>query len=310
MAMLGLIFLCGLFVDGWAHNHHRVDQSFFTPWHAIFYSGFALLAAFTVGTMVRNHRAGYAWAKSLPHGYGWSFIGVLLFLAAGIGDMIWHMLFGVETNTAALLSPTHLGLASGMLLILTGPFRAAARRPGEMAPIPAILALFCVFSILTFITQYSSPLYQYGVAPAPPPRWFEIMESRGVISQLWFTALMISVMLLMVRTWGARLPLGSVTFLLLANAALMATQNDQYYFLPAVAAAGIVGDTLVAALKPAPERTWQVRGFAALLPAAYWLGHYATYFFAGQSLYYPTPTWTGVIVESGLLGLLLSFAIL
>src|SRR6266566_3590952 len=30
----------GLFVDGWAHEHGKVDQSFFTPWHAILYSGF------------------------------------------------------------------------------------------------------------------------------------------------------------------------------------------------------------------------------------------------------------------------------
>src|SRR4249920_2010786 len=30
----------GLFVDGWAHAHGKVDQSFFTPWHAILYAGF------------------------------------------------------------------------------------------------------------------------------------------------------------------------------------------------------------------------------------------------------------------------------
>ena len=34
----------GLFLDGWAHAHGKVDQSFFTPWHAVFYSGFAAVA--------------------------------------------------------------------------------------------------------------------------------------------------------------------------------------------------------------------------------------------------------------------------
>jgi len=310
MAALGLMFLCGLFVDGWAHNHHRVDQSFFTPWHAIFYSGFAVLAGLIVLTMARNHSAGYAWSKSLPQGYQWSFVGVVLFLVSGVGDMIWHTLFGIETNTAALLSPTHLGLASGMVLILAGPLRAASGYSDRPAPAPAIIAIFCVFSIVTFITQYSSPLYQYGVAPAPPPRWFEIMESRGVVSQLWFTVVMMSVVLLLIRVWGSRLPFGSITFLLLANAALMATQNDEYYLLPAVAMAGIVGDVLIAKLKPGAARTWQVRLFAVSLPIAYWLGHYVTYFVSGQSLYYPVPTWTGVIVESGLLGLLLSFLVI
>src|SRR2546426_11492837 len=34
------VFVSGLFLDGWAHAHGRVDQSFFTPWHAVFYGGF------------------------------------------------------------------------------------------------------------------------------------------------------------------------------------------------------------------------------------------------------------------------------
>ena len=28
----------GLFLDGWSHNHHR-PETFFTPWHAVLYSG-------------------------------------------------------------------------------------------------------------------------------------------------------------------------------------------------------------------------------------------------------------------------------
>jgi hypothetical protein len=29
----------GGFLDGWAHHHGRVDASFFTPWHAMLYTG-------------------------------------------------------------------------------------------------------------------------------------------------------------------------------------------------------------------------------------------------------------------------------
>jgi hypothetical protein len=29
----------GGFLDGWAHHHGRVDASFFTPWHAVLYTG-------------------------------------------------------------------------------------------------------------------------------------------------------------------------------------------------------------------------------------------------------------------------------
>lgn len=310
MAILSAIFVCGLFLDGWAHNHHRVDKSFFTPWHAVFYGAFALLALFTLIALWNNHRAGYAWTRSLPRGYGWTFIGGVIFLVAGIGDLIWHTIFGIETNTAALLSPTHLGLATGMLLIIGGPFRAALKRGQPSASLPAIVSLTCVLSVLTFITQYSNALFQYGVAPGPPRVWFELMESRGVVSQLWSTTLIMGVILVALRSWGPRLPIGSITFVLVANAALMATQSDEYYFLPAVAIAGIAGDALVMILNPSPERIWAFRGFAAVLPVIYWLGHYLTYFASGQSLYYPVPTWTGCILISGFVGLLLSMLVL
>ena len=50
MIVLSLWFVGGLFVDGWAHTHNKVDQSFFTPWHAILYSGWAVTALFLVIT--------------------------------------------------------------------------------------------------------------------------------------------------------------------------------------------------------------------------------------------------------------------
>jgi hypothetical protein len=30
----------GIFLDGWAHVHGKVDSSFFTVWHALLYSGY------------------------------------------------------------------------------------------------------------------------------------------------------------------------------------------------------------------------------------------------------------------------------
>ena len=37
MALISCVIVFGLFIDGWAHNHDRVDESFFTPWHALLY---------------------------------------------------------------------------------------------------------------------------------------------------------------------------------------------------------------------------------------------------------------------------------
>ncbi len=68
-------------------------------------------------------------------------------------------LFGFEAGLEALLSPTHLMLAAGALLILSGPARAAWSRPhakdteATAGTWPAVLSLLLVFSILTFFTD-------------------------------------------------------------------------------------------------------------------------------------------------------------
>src|SRR5262245_14616969 len=97
-ALLSAIFVGGLFLDGWAHNHGKVDQSFFTPWHAVLYSGFAIYGLFLLTALIRWYRSGYAWRRALPAGYGLSLVGAALFAVGGVLDLIWHTLFGLEAD--------------------------------------------------------------------------------------------------------------------------------------------------------------------------------------------------------------------
>src|SRR5262245_5576109 len=83
-------FIFGMFLDGWAHNHGRVDNTFFTPWHAVLYSGFAAMGLFLVGNHFRNVISGSRWLKALPAGYMPALVGVLIFGAAGVSDFGWH----------------------------------------------------------------------------------------------------------------------------------------------------------------------------------------------------------------------------
>ena len=39
-ALLGTWVVAGLFMDGWAHVNQPGLETFFSPWHAIFYAGF------------------------------------------------------------------------------------------------------------------------------------------------------------------------------------------------------------------------------------------------------------------------------
>src|SRR5712692_6993727 len=169
MGVLGMVFVGGLYLDGWAHNHGLVDKTFFTPWHAVLYSGYFANAVLLVGIVVINHLRGYRWQQAIPSGYELSLFGVPLFLTAGVGDLIWHTLFGFEVGIEPLLSPTHLLLAFSGLLIMSGPFRAAWRRTDSVsthswaALLPAILSLTTILSLFTFFTSFAHPFVETGL---------------------------------------------------------------------------------------------------------------------------------------------------
>jgi len=130
---LGAWLVIGLFIDGWAHNHQR-PETIFTPWHAILYSGFVACAAYS-----RSGCCGAAQPRgrrrdSLPPGQGLVLVGVAVFAVGAAGDVVWHSVFGIEVDIAALLSPTHLVMFTGAALLLTGPFRAAWADGSVQAP--------------------------------------------------------------------------------------------------------------------------------------------------------------------------------
>ena len=121
-------FVGGLYLDGWAHNTFPSLETFFTPWHAVLYSGFLASVAVLGWAIGRHHSGGRTWWQSIPAGYEVSMLGAVLFIASGVADMLWHIVFGIEANVDALLSPTHLSLLLGGTLFVTGPIRAEARR--------------------------------------------------------------------------------------------------------------------------------------------------------------------------------------
>jgi Tol biopolymer transport system component len=150
----------GIYLDGWAHNHGKVD-SFFTPWHAVLYSGYAASAAVLFASVRLNAARGRFVLARLraPRGYGLAVAGAVLFGLAGVLDMLWHLAFGVEVNVSALLSPTHLLLATGATLIALGPLRAAWLSASDRpAWVPVLASATLGYAVLTFMTQFAQPL--------------------------------------------------------------------------------------------------------------------------------------------------------
>ncbi len=309
-------FVGGLFIDGWAHNNGKVDTSFFTPYHAMFYSGFAVVAAVILGPLLRNVSQGMSWRRAIPAGYELAIVGVAVFSFGGVFDLIWHTLFGIEISYEALYSPSHLMLGLGLVLLVSSPLRAAwARRStdetGWIRLLPMLVSLLFTLSIFTFFTQTTHPFVNLyaGSDWAQQTSNFtkELVQEGGVLSAMLQAALLMGFLLLAIRRW--KLPPGSLTFIMTINVLFMTLLQNTEALVPGVLVAGIVADVLLILLKPSIARPIALRIFAFAVPVVL----YSIYYFmvsANGGIWWSFHLWTGSIVLCGVSGLLLSYLVL
>ncbi|MFB9993024.1 hypothetical protein ACFFLM_13705 [Deinococcus oregonensis] len=165
---LGWWLMVGIFIDGWAHNNLGESlETFFTPWHALFYSGFAAVAGWTLWLTWQGMKSGRRGVAAFPDGYWPAALGVPVFALGGVGDLLWHTIFGIEVGIEALLSPTHLLLFTGSVLILSAPLNASWRMPTpRRAPAgvvwPALMATTAILCFTSFMQMY---LWGYADVP-------------------------------------------------------------------------------------------------------------------------------------------------
>jgi hypothetical protein len=311
VTLLSLTFMGGVYLDGWAHSHGRVDDTFFTPWHAVLYGGFLAMAALLLGTAVWRIARGARWREAMPDGYGLSLAGVALWFVGGPFDLAWHSIFGFEANVEALMSPAHAVLALGFSLMTTGPLRAALRRPpGRWRDeLPMLLSLTCLVSNLTFFTQIAHPLANLWAAG--PRRWSQDSTELGIVSMLLTTVILTAPLLLLLRQ--GRLPIGAVSIMVGVNSVATGFLFDHgpYPVVPVAAMVGaaIAGDLLRMVLRPSPARPAAFRWFAIGVPALLYVGYFAA-LAVTVGIGYSAHLWMGVVVFAGSLGWLLSYLVL
>jgi hypothetical protein len=312
MAALSTLFVIGLHLDGWAHNHGQVDNTFFTPWHAVLYGSFALVGLALVVTQFRNVARGHSFLQALPRGYGLALVGVILFGLGGGFDFVWHSLFGFEANLEALISPAHLLLAFGAFLFLTSPLRAAWYRrdsSGWRDLFPAVASLTLIFTLFSFFTQYAHFLnepYLLIQRRFADDGYMQILRFFGIFSQ---SALLMGLLLFALRRW--RLPFGTITLMLAVNTALYFWMRNRFVddypiLLIAPVISGLIADAVMTAIRPSPQQPAKLRIFSFLVPLTVIL----SYFIVAQIAYGVTWTvhlWLGVCVIAGFIGVLLSY---
>lgn len=314
----GTWLIVGLFVDGWAHNNLSQLETFFTPWHALLYSGFAACAGWLGWQAIRHQERGYRLGRALPVGYGLGVLGVAVFGLGGVSDGVWHTLLGIEVSIDALLSPPHLVMFSGALLLLTVPLRAAWHAPdtadGAVSArrfLPALLSLVLSTLLVAFFFQYWGAFSSFAWS-AEEAAWALdndlafFVQSTGVAEVLVTNLILLFPLLLATRRW--RLPLGTATILFTAvgvGLQAMAAFADPLLIAPPLLA-GVAADLLAARSRLGPASpAVVVRTWAAVVPVVLW-----SLFFAavavGGGIGWPATLWGGTILFAALSGVALS----
>jgi len=315
--LLTFWLVAGLFLDGWARNHIGADlDPFFTPWHAVMYSGFAAVALFLGLAHWRNQSKGHIWRRTVPAGYVLSLVGIVVFGLGGFGDFLWHTAFGLERGSEIFLSPTHHLLILGITMIAAGPFRAVWRRRENPARavewLPLIGSATLILSTVAFILQG----VHLFVVPIPlmtemTRDWAQLMSVTAAMIQ---TLLLVGMMLLMIRRWRGAMPLYTFPALMILSAAALSTQTDMFFLLPAAAISGVVAGVVYWRIRPSlnanvPGERFGLRLFAGLVP----LVLYGLYFITWEWVAPGEIRWrihaiTGIITVAGFAGWLLSYA--
>jgi hypothetical protein len=322
--LLGVWLLLAVFLDGWAHLHVPGLETFFTPWHAALYSGLLAMAVWLTYVIWRNREPGQPLVRAIPAGYRGTVVGVVLFAIAGVLDLAWHEILGIEVSLDALVSPTHLLLGFSLFLILgtgvrSARSRSARSRSGSMTfawTPPALLAVALTTGLGAFFLIYCSAFVR--AAPAVPYLPTEIGSPGhaqaempaviGMASYLVTTAL-ITAPFLFTFSIARRPPRGIATILVSVAAWLPLAMSG---FRPA-AVAGAAGATVAAVVVDVAlaRRAGQISGrqlpvVSAVLAGLIWTGQVIGIALV-SGIGWPVSMWLGAIVLSSAVAAGLAF---
>ena len=320
-----LWFFTGLLLDGWAHNHLDLsNEGFFTPYHAVFYSGFlVLVGSLGIGAW-RLHVPETPWYAGLPEGMRFMGLGIGIFAVGGFLDALWHIVFGIEQDIQALYSPTHLLLAVGGATMMSGPIRASLARPEDRtwpARFPELLALAFFGTLVTFFLMWA---FTTGAAIGDDPHHVypalggkTLDDMRDLRVENGVTAVILrSLVMAGIAGWAARrlaLPFGAIAFLVVVPNTLIAFMLDPA-LLPVLISfasaliAGLAGDVALRRWGRFDTPSWRSRAFGFGLPFLFWAVYFSIAYAASGGLWWSPHVAYGAPVIGGLMGLLLTLS--
>jgi hypothetical protein len=155
--------------------------------------------------------------------------------------------------------------------------------------------------LIVFFTIYQNPLVQpLGVSGGPS-------LNQSFLGILWLSAILVALVLTLLRRF--RLTTGAFTIVFGLFGVLVTAVSPTFEFLPAIIATGAITDGLYYLVRDrlSPVRTVRLLGTAlpSLLFSLYFLTVAVVY-----DLVWSVHIWAGGIVSAGLVGLLVSYAVI
>jgi hypothetical protein len=128
----------------------------------------------------------------------------------------------------------------------------------------------------------------------------------GILIQ---TGVLMALLLLMIRRWGAQLPLGWLTCVFALTGVGLGIFHATPWAGPVVALVGIVADGLYRWLQPDVQQPLRLRLWSALVPVVFYSFYFLALLVLG-GIWWPVHLWAGGIALAGVTGWLLSYLIL
>jgi hypothetical protein len=238
----------GLQLDAYAHATTPQLETFWTPWHAVLYSGIAA-SGLTLVWLLRSRLPRvptHAGLLALPNALRIPLLGMAFLLAGGAVDTLWHNIFGIEKGLEIFVSPSHQFIILGMVLVAVGPaLMTSAPRlnlgDGTLVTISALLTVLPLHIFSLHANVLGTMFFGHGNNPV------RIYSTDGQIlhGYLFTTVLLLLPIILLGRRWSV--PIGVPTLLVAVPALAMHLMflSDEKWWLSLTVAAAAAGVELV-----------------------------------------------------------------
>lgn len=266
------MIMAGMTLDGWAHAHGATDNTFFTPWHAVLYSGM-LGSTLWYGWLLRQHIP-----PLVAHRLGFALLPIVGI--CGAADFIWHTVYGFEIDISAQMSPPHIVLACVIATLVSIPShqRDANGRLTLWGSISGGLAATMMLTLTQFMSPLSSvyaELYSGDTA-----------RGLGVTGFLIFAGAWMLVLLWMRRQHAPR---GAFVLASMLLGITQACISDEWRFVPLLVVTSLLCEYLFA-----PENV-PYRRILYCWAVSFSLGYFGILHYQ-QSLAWSPSIWGGVVI--------------